>query len=162
MIEDQHLILLLPEVLQAHLLSKDHRAEPVPKDGAQHLDQLLVVEVLYSVEVVEVQEYNFASMRGQEGGDLLEAFSHGGAEQAVCKEELVVGVSGFGGYTEVKEADACFQLAGEVHGLRSQPFSHQLLGDSAKHRHKVLHRLRLLRPYGGGLINVETEGVVGT
>lgn len=148
MIEDQHLILLLPEVLQAYLLSEHHRAEAVPENGAQHLDQLLVVEVLYSVEVVEVQEHHFASVRGQEGADLLEAFAHGGAEQAVCEVELVVGVSGFGGYAEVEEADARFQLAGEVHGLRSQPFSHQLLGDGAKHGHKVLHRLGLLRSYG--------------
>lgn len=146
MIEDQHLILFLPEVLQAYLLSKHYWTESVPEDGAQHLDQLLVMEVLYAVEVVEVQEHDLASMGGQEGADLLQAFAYGGAEQAMCKVELVVGVSGFGGYAEVKEADARLQLAGEVHGLCRQPLPHQLLGHCAKHRDKVLHGLRLLRP----------------
>lgn len=146
MIEDQHLKLFLPEVLQAYLLSKHYRTESVSKDGAQHLDQFLVMEVLYAVEVVEVQEHDLASMGGQESADLLQAFTYSGAEQAVCKEELVVGVSGFGGYAEVKEADASLQLAGEVHGLCRQPLPHQLLGHSAKHRDKVLHCLRLLRP----------------
>ena len=161
-VEDQHLVLLLPEVLEADLLGEDDRAEAVAEDGAQHLHQLLVVEVLHAVEVVEVQEDHLAGVRGQESADLLQALAHRGAEEAVGEEELVVGVARLGGDAQVEEADASVQLAGEVHGLRGQPLAHQLLGHRAEHGDEVLHRVRLLWTDGRGLINVEAKWIVGT
>lgn len=161
-VEDQHLVLLLPEVFETDLLGEDDWAEAVAEDGAQHLHQLLVMEVLHPVEVVEVQEDHLAGVRGQEGTDLLQALAHRGAEKAVGEVELVVGVAWLGGDAQVEEADAGVQLAAEVHGLCGQPLAHQLLGHRAKHRDKVLHCLWLLWTHWRGFINVETKGIMGT
>lgn len=80
----------------------------------------------------------------------------------MSEEEFVVWVPGLGGNAQVKEADAGLQLAGEVHSLSGQPFTHQLLGHRAKDRHKVLDSVSLLRTHRRGLVYVETEGVMGT
>lgn len=80
----------------------------------------------------------------------------------MSKVEFIVWVSGLSGNPKIKIPYTCTQLAGEVHGLCSQPLPHQLFSHSPKNRHKVLDRFWLFRPNWRGFINVEAKGVMGT
>lgn len=78
------------------------------------------------------------------------------------EEKLILRVARLGRDAQVKEAYPSLQLAGEIHGLRGQPFPHELLGHCAKNRNEVLHRLWLLWTHRRRLVNVEAEGIMGT
>lgn len=104
-VEDQHLVVLLPQVMQTHFLRKNRGAHFIPIDVFQHLDQFFMVVFLHPVKMIEVQEHDLLPVVCEERIDLLEALIDFGTEQTMSEVEFIVGVSGLGGDSEIKITD---------------------------------------------------------
>lgn len=92
-----------------------------------------MVIVIHGVVMVEVQEDDLFAMSVQEGVDVTESVSHPEPKQAVDEVDLVVCFSRFRRDSEVKVANAAFQLLPEGQILSHGPFLHHFFGQQTEH-----------------------------